>query len=364
MRFSLLASSLALVACASGAPDDILLLQGAAPAGAEVLLERRLSNVCFYPVNAVVDAEPFEELARTRADGAGEYTFELYRAQTSSGADLRACFRVTRVDDPLIEARAQFFGGDVRVPPLQSWPVVPTPGAGGWTLASLPELPRGSLESGAMYEWQLDVAGRPLWRADASQPLSPAAQVFEDFSAATLHALAQGKFLHYDDSLGLLFATYTEGSLLLRTQKVDLVAPGVALPLTRGAACWLNGVETSPCPATDGALDRAALSSAEAPPTRSLEFRFAEPRVLESLILRGFEESAPSIRVEVAEGEGDWVLVTELFAPDYNEVDFASLMLRTPGRWEIVPLGGVRADRLRLVTDGGIYQVREVSVFE
>lgn len=349
-----------LVGCGTGAPDDLLLLQGEAPPGVELVLERSLSTQCFRPPDTEMGAEPFEELARTHADSAGGYTFELFRAQTLPGAAQSPCFRVTRAGDPGTEARAQFFQSDIRAAPLKPWAARPQLTEAGWQAGALPGLPEGNLFTFGVYEWQLDVAGLPLWRADAQAPWVATPEHLEGFAEARLSAVGFGHFLHYDESLGVLFATYTEGSLRVRTEQVEVAPLASPLPVTRGTDCLLDGELESPCPATDGSLARVPLTG-----QRSLELRWSEPRPVRALLLRGLESHAERILIEVAQGEGGWVQVGELVAPEVSWEDYGNDSLRTPGRWEQLALGGVQADRLRLRSEqGGLYGVREVSVFE
>jgi hypothetical protein len=397
-----------LASCA-GEPDDLFFYYGTVQNGAgqalaqrSVALNRTTGDACYpslrdpawFPGQMVY--EPYATFVTTEE---GEFLLEVmrYQVQTSGLTGNGRCFQAF-VDGEGSAARTEalFYGvaQDQEFPPMLVWEdaqLQTQASASGWTLTR-PELPLpvknppGEQMPSAggpsdfdrrYYQWRLASAGERFWvtRADPVAITLPA-EVLEDFPTPTA-------------GLELLSESQVQGSLLggggilvqrSRTEAQALTRPGL-IPVSRGAACTLNGSTDPGCRATDGSptlvnLQAVIYDERGSPgPTFTgviAELVLSRPVVARTLVLRDVTIGAGAVPqdglVLRVEGSADGVTYRNLgelaLEPDpmlYRDAE-------GNGLHEMIPLDttGAPVTRVRLWsgTPTVISALREISVFE
>lgn len=375
------AISMSVIALGSGCfnPDDIFPIHGqvVSARGAEGLTVELLRAQETGFAGQCDDAKPFKT---TTTDADGNFTFEVFRAQSMSlGGTGQFCFRV-RVEFPSGTVDTADLGGvfsELWLGKLRDWepnarlengalefaPVYPVGEAddAGNTLAHRAEF----LTSDGGLAWVLDDlfletvnVGEPSL---VRRPMTFDARHAEDFSGELVLSATSSE--RFGDGFGPLASFSVTTVNIVASQRVPVV--GASVPLSRDAGC--PGL-TRPCRLTDGDLTPSTLSGRQA-----VTLELADEQLVSSVVLREVESGAPIVVAVFFDADGGTVL-SQQHAYDFPQRSLGAMPRRprdggvavfgATAAWTVIELdGGVRAKKLTLNFPAGVQSMTEVSVY-
>jgi hypothetical protein len=323
-------------------PTDTVLVSGSARAAdgsalanVKLLIHRGSNSACG-------GLELYREVT---TDEGGDWSFTILGADTQNGSFAR-CFEL-RLALPGAEAAVHtkfvIQRTRIEVPELRLW-------SGGLTVEGSGADRTLAWESLAASHGivtsellSLEAATGTAWQTPVTaSPLALTASLLEDFTGLKVQLAAE----HRSDPAGTKFDTRWVTDALA-------VAPGTALPVSRGARCQLGTrLYDADCPFTDGKLAEVEGGSAA-----DLRVNLISSTKLRTAVVRGlrYNVGATVVFEGSADGGINWLRLAELSgaAAQYAEVALAA----TP-----TPL---IAFRLRVEGDGGpkLLALRELSLF-
>jgi hypothetical protein len=383
-----LVAALALTGCFN--PDDIFPVKGAlsSPDSVSGQAVRLLRQSTLASSGTCAGATPFKS---TTTDDAGAYGFEIFRAQAQRLTGFgQFCFRV---DTSFPSGGGSFIdlqqvSGELRLPPLLDWRAAPRLEDGGlsFTAAGPRPSPEGQAEGRSTALHHVDFLtsdGGVAWRLDERaddlaglpQPLELSSEVLEDFSGR-LELTA--RVTHGGQALG----PFGGDTFTVEARSGDVLpVAGTRVPLSRGLECPGFG---SPCPFTDGSLERADAGAAQA-----LRFTLPVPRPVSTVVLRGVEMPANQLLVSITTPDGG--RFDAPFTVPVSTWTLPELPVREPGgvpglggprpidadaglelpvfapvpAWSVLRFdAGVEAASVRLLFPAGLGAAQEISLYE
>lgn len=379
-RRSFLYMSVWCVAAGCFNPDDIFPIHGqvVSPRGVEGLTVELLRA---QQASFTGECDEAKEFKTTTTDAEGKFTFEVFRAQTTSLSQQGAfCFRV-RVAFPSGTVDISDLSGifsETQLGTFRDW----EPNA---------RVENGEVKFDAVYPvGQADDAGDTLaHRAELQTSDGGVAWVFDDLFLTTVGTettLVRRPMLfdsrHAEDFSGeLVFSAlvserFDEGFgplasasfTLVRMQAAQRIpVTGTTVPFSRDAGC---PTITRPCTLTDGELTSASLGSRQ-----SVTLELGAPQLVSSVVLRELETSAPILVATFFDEDGGTVL-TQQHAYDFPQMtlstsqrprrprDGGMLIFGSTPAWTVIELdGGVTAKKLTLSFPAGAQSASEISLY-
>jgi len=222
-----------------------------------------------------LDYQPVKEVA---ANEDGAYFFDLMRFEISPTlADIPHCFAISSERPGGTSARSATLGQatDLEFPDLVQWAPALAVQPGPPASVALPALPwapsRDAVEIAAghtrasAYDWVIAAPGGEIaWQQiTLGDPLALDPDVLEDFPGLSvrLEAWLFDRVERHGPFGSTTGASYWTTVLPPGTP----LAAGTGVPVSRGAACTMNGAPLAGCPLTDGALALASLPTWFAP---------------------------------------------------------------------------------------------------
>ena len=287
------AAAVALAGCIPQDPDDVFYflgrvtdVAGAGLAGATVTLETqstRTSGGCgatdrlsiARDEDSIFVQASYAPMREATANEDGFFYFDLMRFEITPASYSSSCFAVFAQGPGGGNARSTSYGTakDLVYPDLAIWDGASlgvAPGAP--ASVGLPPLPWTPSREGyqldeygsirrVLYDWTLVAPGDVLiWhQLTEGDPLLLEPEVVQDFSGLSVRleswnadtVLRDGPFGSFD---------YTDYRTVIRTPPVAISVPGT-VPISRGAACTVNGEPLPGCPLTDGSAELVMLST-------------------------------------------------------------------------------------------------------
>ncbi|MDP1823648.1 MAG: hypothetical protein Q8L48_10410 [Archangium sp.] len=383
MRRSFLALLLALPACFN--PDDILPVHGSVTSPEPVVgqLVRLLRDPVSTNGLSCEDAKPFKE---TAADEAGNYSFDVFRAQATKLSDFgQFCFRVetTFPSGGAVFSDLLGLSGEVALPPFPDWRAGPSRVDG--VLHFEPVMPLPPPEGTQLThraEWFTEDGGL-AWRVDDSVlafdavtgVLAPSRQdlrlddaALEDFSGGVQ---LRARVTTTEAEAG----PFGAGSTTIEVRSgQELPLAGARVPLSRGLAC---PAVASPCPLTDGDLTPVDVDAGSGP-VFLVSFKLATPVPLSAVVVRGAETESTLMAVVLFDADGGALPLVQQVLPTSMWNGGAPSFVRRPrrdGGFDFEPQpepqfftvaldAGVPISEVRVGFGGGVTRLSEVSLFE
>lgn len=366
-------------------PDDILPVHGTVtspdPVAGQVVRLLRDPQPVSGPT--CEDAKPFKE---TAADEAGNYSFDVFRAQATKLSDFgQFCFRVetTFLSGGAVFSDLLGLSGDVALPPFPDWRAGPSRVGGVLRFEPVMALP---LPEGTQLthraEWFTDDGGL-AWRMD-DRVLA--------FDAVDGQLVPSGQDLRLDDAALEDFSGVVQLRARVTTVEPEVgpfgansttieVRPGQTLPLAGARVPFSRGLAcpevASPCPLTDGDLTPVDVDAGFAPPF-SVSFKLATPVPLSAVVVRGVETEATLMGVVLIGADGGALPLVQQLLPITLWNGGAPTFVRRPRRdggfdFESQPEpqfvtialdAGVPISEVRVGFGGTVTRISEVSLFE
>lgn len=213
----------------------------------------------------------YAEIRQATADGDGAFFFDLMRFEINPTDGDIHCFLASAAGTGGTSARSAFFGlaKDHELPDLAQWAPALAVEQGSPARVPLPELPwtpeRDPVEidpghaRSAAYGWVLSGPGGEIaWQqVTLADPLALDPDLLEDFPGLSI-SLEAWLFDHVERHGPLGTTDVSEYWTAFRSPGLALAA-GASAPVSRGAACTVNGAPLAGCPLTDGSLALATL---------------------------------------------------------------------------------------------------------
>lgn len=364
-------------------PDDIFPIHGqvVSARGVEGLTVEllRASETGF--AGTCDGAKPFKT---TTTDADGNFTFEVFRAQSMSlGGMGQFCFRV-RVAFPSGTVDTADLGGvftETWLTKFRDWepnarlengelkftPVYPTEEAddAGYTLAHRAEF---ETTDGGL-AWVLDDLFLDTFSAAEQQPafvrrpMKFDSRQVEDFSGElVLSALTSERI---SDGFGPLANISVTTVNMVASQRLPL--SGTTVPLSRDAGCPSI---TRPCTLTDGDLQVAELGSRQ-----SVTLELGAEAFVSSVVFRELEGGAPILSATFFDADGGTVR-TDQFAYEFSQISLSTIPRPRQPRdggepffgsapaWIVFDIdGGVTAKKVTFGFPAGVRSAAEISLY-
>jgi hypothetical protein len=372
-------------------PDDILPVHGTVtspdPVAGQVVRLLRDPQPASGPT--CEDAKPFKE---TAADQAGNYSFDVFRAQAMKLSDFgQFCFRVETTFPSGGAVFSDLFGlsGDVALPPFPDWRAGPSRVDGVLHFVSVMALPPPEgTQLTHRAEWFTGDGGL-AWRVDdrvlaieadsgllfpAQQP-APTSQdlrlddfALEDFSGGVQ---LRARVTTTEPEVGPFGASST--TIEVRSGQT-LPLAGTRVPVSRGLAC---PAVASPCPLTDGDLTSVDVDAGTSD-LFSVSLKLATPVPLSAIVVRGAETDALLMGVVLFDADGGALPLVQQVLPMTLWNGGAPSFVRRPrrdGGFDFEPQpepkfvtitldAGVPISEVRVGFGGSVTRISEVSLFE
>jgi hypothetical protein len=367
------------VIAASGCfnPDDIFPLHGqVVSAGGVEGLEVQLLRAQEAEITGACESE-FKPFKTTTTDADGNFTFEVFRAQTQSlGQRGFFCFRVrvTFGSGTVAETDLQAVAGETQLSKFYDWQ--PNARLENGVVVLTPPFDVNAVDGGTLTQrTNFETDGGLAWVVDdvyfdsfTQTPLPARPMPFgeleaEDFVGELTFDAVAGERL--DDGIGV-FGGFSFNAVRI-TPAQRIAVTGTRTPLSRGATC---SALATPCPLTDGLLEPVELGARSA-----LTIDLGTAKQVSNVVFRELEVGAPIIVAQFFDADGGLAL-TQQGTFDYSQRALSSLPRRrnrdggmmvsfgATEAWPVVSLdGGVLAKKVTFQFPGGVNSVLEISLY-